>query len=63
VQKFNQALRIIDLSEPTGMTKQQEINMAVAIHIGKTKHRNYNYKDLNPHEWHFYCVWMHVKKL
>jgi len=63
VQKFNQALHIIDLSEPTGVTAQQQVNMAVSIHIGKTNRRNYNYKDFNPNEWRFYCVWVHIKVL
>jgi len=63
VQKFNQALRIIDLSKPTGVTAQQQVNMAVSIHPGKTNHRNYNYKNFNANEWHFYCIWVHVKVL
>lgn len=33
VQKFNEALRLVYLSLPTGVSEEDKINMAVAIHL------------------------------
>ena len=37
VQKFNKARQIVEASSPSGVTDDQKINMAVAIHLEKTK--------------------------
>ena len=37
VQKFAKTLWIIEVSNPSGVTEQQKINMTVAVHLGKTK--------------------------
>ena len=41
VQKFNKARRIIEASCPSGVTDDQKVNMAVAIHLQKTKVMEY----------------------
>jgi hypothetical protein len=63
VQKFNEALRIVYLSVPSGVTEEQKINMAVAIHMNKTKHMNYDYKDYDSKKWRNYFAWLNLKDL
>lgn len=63
VQKFNEALRIVYLSVPSGVTEEQKINMAVAIHMRKTKHMNYDYKDYDSKQWRHYFAWLQLKDL
>ena len=41
VKKFNKALLKVFNSKPTGCNEQNQINMAVAIHLGKT---NFHYE-------------------
>jgi hypothetical protein len=59
--KFNTALMIIYRSNPTGSSRQQMINMAVAIHLGKTSKMEYQYRDINPNEWINYKAWSHLR--
>jgi hypothetical protein len=33
-----------------GVREQQKINMAMAIHLEKTKQMNYKYKDVSPQD-------------
>jgi hypothetical protein len=63
VQKFNKALRNVYSSEPLGVTEEQKINMAVAIHVKKTKHMNYEYKDYDSKQWRSYLAWLQLKDL
>jgi hypothetical protein len=64
IQKFNSALRIVYVSEPTGTSEQEKINMAVAIHMGKTNRMNYAFKDFDAaKEWRNYLAWIELSKL
>ena len=44
-QKFNKALRHIYACNPTGVTEQQKINMAVALFKKETQTMDYQFKD------------------
>jgi hypothetical protein len=46
VQKFVNVLRNVYLSEPSGFTEQQEINMAVAIHMKKNQSNESGVQEL-----------------
>ncbi|KAL7566814.1 hypothetical protein ACA910_019402 [Epithemia clementina (nom. ined.)] len=48
LNKFNHCLRIVELSHPTGISLQQKINIAVALHTKKAKQFSYLFKDLVP---------------
>lgn len=63
VSKFNKALRIVIASNPTGCTEQEKINMAVAIHLKKTKRMDYHYKSFNPNQWRFYQAWEELRRI
>ena len=63
VQKFNKARRIVEASSPSGVTDDQKINMAVAIHLRRTKKMEYQFKDFNSTEWRFYSAWKELHKL
>jgi hypothetical protein len=62
VQKFNEALRTVYVSEPTGVSEQEKINMAVAIHKKLTNAMNYTLKDYDPNKWRNYMGWLHLKE-
>ena len=38
-RKFNAALNKVDASKPTGVTEDQQIKMAVAIHLEKNRYQ------------------------
>ena len=63
LQKFNKAIRKVEVSNPSGVTEQQKINMAVAIHLGKTNKMDYEFKDFDPFFWRLYKSWLNVKFL
>jgi hypothetical protein len=62
VLNFNKALMIIYRSKPTGCTEQNKINMAVALHLGKSDHREYRHKEFDPFEWSNYACWMVLRR-
>jgi hypothetical protein len=57
VQKFNKALRIVDVSGVSGVTLDQKTNMAVAINLNRTSKADYRYKDFNPRTWLSFEAW------
>ena len=63
VQKFNKALRLVDVSQPSGVSNQEIINMAVAVHIKATKKMDYNFRTQDPNSWRFYQAWIYLRKL
>lgn len=63
VQKFNKARRLVELSCPSGVTEQQKVNMAVAIHLKESTMMDYKYKDFDPYLWRFYSAWLQLRKL
>ena len=63
VQKFQKALRVVYSSNPTGVTEQESINMAVAIHCKETKSMEYIYKSFDPKAWKCYEGWVHLNKI
>jgi hypothetical protein len=62
VQKFNKALLVIYNSNPTRVTEQQKVNMAVAYHLGEAARMDYTYKDYDAKKWKFYRCWLVLKK-
>ena len=63
LQKFNKSLRHIYACNPTGVTDQQKINMAVALHLQKVTTMDYAFKDFSPSTWKQYGGWLAVKHL
>jgi hypothetical protein len=62
VQKFNESLRLVYLSKPTGITEQQKINIAVAIHNNKISSVDYSFQDSVPCAmWKHYLAWLVLK--
>lgn len=51
VQKFRRCLRTVNISEPTGVTLDQILSMAIAIHVGKLSKMSYDFKDLSHDTW------------
>jgi hypothetical protein len=45
LQKFNSSLRVVELSLPSGTSEDQNLNMAYAIFMKKTKTTDYAFKD------------------
>jgi small ubiquitin-related modifier len=65
IKKFiNGALLTVYLSNPSGVTEQQKINVAVAIHMKKTKVVDHEYKDYDAtKEWRNYLAWIQLRDL
>jgi small ubiquitin-related modifier len=63
IKKFvNGALLLVSLSKPSGVTEQQKINVAVAIHMKKTNYMNHEYKNYDAtKEWRNYLAWIQLK--
>jgi hypothetical protein len=57
VNKFNEALRLVQSSHPTGVNDDNIISMAIALHLGKTKRMDYNMRDCEHTQWPNYGAW------
>ena len=51
VFNFNDSLQKVYAAGLTGITDQEKLNMAVSMHIGKSKHTSYSEKCQSPLEW------------
>ena len=61
VKKFNEALLKVMNGKPTGVTEEQKINLAVAIHLGKVDTVAHRHKDFDPREWKQCLAWQVLK--
>jgi hypothetical protein len=57
VNKFNESLRLIQSSHPTGVNDDNIVSMAIALHLGKTKRMDYNLRDYEHTQWPNYSAW------
>jgi hypothetical protein len=57
INKFNESLRLIQSSNPTGMNDDNIISMAITLHLGKTKWMDYNLRDYEHTQWPNYSAW------
>jgi hypothetical protein len=57
VNKFNESLRLVQSSHPTGVTDDNIISMAVAVHLKETDRMNYQYKNYDPTKWPNFLAW------
>jgi hypothetical protein len=64
-KKFNLALMQVEAAKPTGgISEQQMINMAVAIHKKKTNRLDYLFKDTDPRGiWDNYEAWKVLRNI
>ena len=63
IQKFNKSIRMIEVSNPSGVSEIQKINMAVAIHLQLTKKMDYQYKDFDKTKWRLFGAWVALRDL
>ena len=61
MKKFNRVLLKVLSSKPTGVDENQKINMAAAIHLGKTDAMSYRHKDYSVREWKYHKSWKVLK--
>jgi hypothetical protein len=57
IQKFNDALRTVHASCPTGCNEENIYNMAVAIHSKQTDRMEYRFKDFDSSQWPNFLAW------
>ncbi len=62
VKKFNSHLLRVFNSKPTGVTDQQKVNMAVAIHEGKIDCMSHRHKDFEARDWKHCPCWLALKE-
>ena len=61
VNSFNKALRKIYSSNPTGVTQNEMINMAVAIQVGDVNCLQCRERDRDPKTWEHHNCWLVLK--
>ena len=52
-------MRVVSISDPTGVTEKEKVNMAVAIHCKEKNKMEYKYKIYDPNGWKFYQSYLH----
>jgi hypothetical protein len=57
VNKFNEALRLIQASRPTGVNEDNILSMAIALHLGETKRMDCNFNSFDHSKWPNYTAW------
>ena len=62
VKRFNKALLQVFASKPSGVTEQEKINIAVAIHVKKADNASSRHRDFQPMDWVFYKSWLVLKE-
>jgi hypothetical protein len=61
LQKFNSSLRNVELSQPSGTSEDQNLNMAYAIFMKKTLTMDYTFKDFEINKWKLYTPYSMLK--
>lgn len=57
VNKFNESLRLIQASHPTGVNEDNILSMAIALHLGKTNRMHYDFINYEHTSWPNYLAW------
>ena len=60
-KKFNKSVLKVHSSNPTGVGDDEKMNMAAAIHLGKTDVMTYRFKDFPIADWKFHGAWKILK--
>jgi tRNA-splicing ligase RtcB len=62
LKKFNKSLLKVMSSNPSGVSQQEKINIAVAMHLGKTDAVSQRHKNFEPMNWKLYQCWLTLKE-
>jgi hypothetical protein len=57
INKFNESLRLIQASHPTGCNEDNILSMAIALHVGEAKRMDYNFRSFEHTKWANYSAW------
>jgi hypothetical protein len=60
-KKFNKSLMKVYASRPTGVTLEEKINIAVALHLKKADSASSRHRSFPPNDWKFYQAWLVLK--
>ena len=63
IQKFNHSFLLVEQAEISGITDQEMINIAVALHLGRIDHPDRDARDTNPTDWTNYLAWLELRVL
>jgi hypothetical protein len=61
VNKFNQALCLIQASCPTGINEDNILSMAIALHLGMSKRMYYSFKSFEHSKWMDYTALKNIE--
>jgi hypothetical protein len=61
-KKFNKSLIKVYASRPTGVTLEEKINIAVALHLKKADTASSRHRSFNANDWKFYQAWLVLKE-
>lgn len=57
IGKFNESLRLVESSQPSGVTSDNIVNMAVAFHLKKVDRMCYKWKGFDANNWNNFLAW------
>jgi hypothetical protein len=60
--RFNKSLVKVYASKPTGVTLDEKVNIAVALHLKKADTASSRHKDFPAGEWKYYQAWLVLKE-
>jgi hypothetical protein len=61
-KKFNKSLMKVYASRPTGVTLDEKINIAVALHLKKADTASSRHRDFPCSDWKYYQAWLVLKE-
>jgi hypothetical protein len=61
-KKFNKSLMKVYASNPTGVTLEEKINIAVALHLKKAETASSRHRSFPAEDWKFYQAWLVLKE-
>jgi hypothetical protein len=61
-KKFNKSLVKVYASRPTGVTLEEKVNIAVALHLKKADTASSRHKGFPVNDWKFYQAWLVLKE-
>ena len=56
-------MRVVSISNHTGATEREKLNMAIVIHYKDTKKMEYKHKSENSNSWKYYQPYLYFQTL
>jgi hypothetical protein len=57
INKFNESLRLVQASHPTGCNDDNILSMAIAVHLGEARRMDYQFRNFEHTSWPNFGAW------